>query len=100
MGFRSVGEFFKNFENNLQRDVAEYASYKARMKQVESYLNISLQENVINWIGDEVAVLEMQSAGMGLDNETAVLVKAGNIEKALTNMSRIAKIAKQRTTVK
>jgi len=100
MGFSSFGEFFKNFENNLQRDVTEYAHYKANMKQVESYLNINLQENVINWIGDEVAVLEMQSAGKGIDNETAVLLKADNIEKALSNMSRIEKMVRRKTPVK
>jgi hypothetical protein len=100
MGFSSFGEFFKNFENNLQHDVTEYASYKANMKQVESYLNINLQENVINWIGDEVAVLEMQSAGKGLENETAVLLKADNIEKALSNMSRIEKMVRRKTPIK
>jgi len=100
MGFSSFGEFFKNFENNLQHDVKEYASYKANIKQVESYLNINLQENVISWIGDEVAVLEMQSAGKGLDNETAVLLKADNIEKALSNMSRIEKMVRRKTPIK
>ncbi|GHN02999.1 hypothetical protein WSM22_44880 [Cytophagales bacterium WSM2-2] len=100
MGFNSFGEFFKNFENNLQKDVTEYKSYKENMKQVESYLNISLQENIINWIGDEVAVLEMQSAGMGLDKETAVLLKANNIEKALSNMARVEKMVRRKTPVK
>src|SRR5258706_731127 len=100
MGFSSFGEFFKNFENNLQRDVTEYASYKANMKQVESYLNISLQENVINWIGNEVAVLEMQSAGMGLDTESAVLLNGDNIVSALSNMSRIEKMVRRKTPVK
>lgn len=100
MGFNSFGEFFKNFENNLQKDVKEYESYKASVKQVESYLNISMQENVISWIGDEVAMLEMQSAGEGLDNETAVLLKADNIEKALSNMAHIEKMVRKKTPVK
>ncbi|HTH58041.1 MAG TPA: DUF3352 domain-containing protein [Cyclobacteriaceae bacterium] len=100
MGFSSFGEFFKNFENNLQKDVKEYATYKANLKQIESYLDISLQENVISWIGDEVALLEMRSAGEGLDNETAVLLKADNIEKALSNMSRIEKMVRRKTPVK
>ena len=100
MGFSSFGEFFKNFENNLQKDVTEYANYKRNMKQVESYLNINLQDNVISWIGDEVAVLEMQSAGKGLNHETAVLLKADNIEKALSNMSRIEKMVRRKTPVK
>lgn len=100
MGFSSFGEFFKNFENNLKHDVTEYASYKENMKQLEAYLNISLQENVIDWIGDEVAVLEMQSAGKGLEKETAVLLKADNIEKALSNMSRIEKMVRRKTPIK
>jgi hypothetical protein len=42
----------------------------------------------------------MQSAGKGTDNETAVLLKADNIEKALSNLSRIEKMVRRKTPVK
>lgn len=99
-GFSSFKEFFKNFESNLQTDITEYNSYRESLKRVEDYLNIDLQENFINWIGDEVALLELQSSGKGLDNETAILLKAENIEEARKDLSYIEKMIRKKTPVK
>ncbi|HRI80279.1 MAG TPA: DUF3352 domain-containing protein, partial [Cyclobacteriaceae bacterium] len=99
-GFKSFPEFFQNLENNLQQDVAEYKSYKDNIHQVESYLKISVQENVIDWIGEEVALLELQSAGPGLENEVAVVLKASNIEQAKKNLDHIEKMVRKKTPVK
>ena len=100
LGFRTFAEFFSNFEKNLQQDVTEYKTYRENLKQAEDYLKIDLQENVINWIGDEVALLELQSSGKGLDNETALILKADNIEKAKKDLAHIEKMVRRRTPVK
>jgi hypothetical protein len=92
--------FFDNFQKNLQEDVTEYNTYRAGIKEVENYLKIDLQQNVIGWIGEEVALLELQSYGKGLDNETALLLKADNIEKAKADLAYIEKMIRKRTPVK
>jgi len=99
-GFSSFAQFFRNFEKNLQQDVAEYKSYKANLKQVEDYLSINLQEDFIDWIGDEVALVELQSSGKGLDNEVALVLKADNIEKARKDLAHIEKMVRRKTPVK
>lgn len=99
-GFSSFSEFFENFEKNIQQDVKEYDTYRANLKQVEDYLKIDLQENFIDWIGDEAALLEMQSAGQGSDNEMALILKADNIEKARTGLAHVEKMVRRRTPVK
>ncbi len=99
-GFTSFQEFFKNFEKNIQQDVAQYNSYKANMKQVENFLNIDLERNFISWIGDEVALFELQSSGKGLDNEVALVFKAHDIESARKNLAYIEKMVRKRTPVK
>src|SRR5258706_1975556 len=99
-GFTSFRDFFVNFEKNLQVDVAEYKVYRQNLRQVAAYLKINLQENIINWIGDEVAVIELQSTGKGLDNETALVLKADNIEKARTDLAHIEKMIRKKTPVK
>jgi hypothetical protein len=99
-GFSSLREFFVNFEKNLQQDVAEYKVYRQNLKQIEDYLKINLQENFINWIGDEVALVELQSGGKGLDNETALVLKADNIEKARKDLGYIEKMIRKKTPVK
>jgi hypothetical protein len=100
MGFTSFSVFFENFQKNVQQDVSEYATYREGLKQVEEYLNIDLQENFINWIGDEIALLELQSYGKGLDNETALVLKADNIEKARKDLDYIEKMIRKKTPVK
>jgi antitoxin component YwqK of YwqJK toxin-antitoxin module len=100
LGFKSFQEFFGNFERNLQQDVAEYNDYRNNLKQAENYLNIDLQKNLISWIGDEIALLELQSSGKGLDNETALILKADNIEKARQELAHIEKMVRKKTPVK
>jgi hypothetical protein len=100
LGFTSFKEFFLNFEKNIQQDVTEYKEYRDNLQKVENYLKISVQKNVIDWIGDEVALLELQSSGKGLNNETAVILKAENIETAKENLAYIQKMVRKRTPVK
>jgi hypothetical protein len=100
LGFTTFRAFFQNFEKNIQEDVTEYKTYRDNLQQVENYLNISVQKNVIDWIGDEVALLELQSSGKGLNNETAVILKADNIENAKINLAHIQKMVRKRTPVK
>jgi hypothetical protein len=100
LGFKSFSEFFSNFESNIQQDVAEYKTYRENLEQVENYLGIDLQENLISWIGDEVAMLEIQSSGKGLDNETALILKADNTEKARKDLAHIEKMVRRKTPVK
>jgi hypothetical protein len=100
LGFTTFAGFFQNFEKNLQEDVTEYKTYRENLKQVEDYLKIDLQKNVVDWIGDEIALLELQSSGKGLDNETALVLKAGNIEKARKDLAYIEKMVRRKTPVK
>lgn len=100
LGFTKFSDFFLNFEKNIQQDVTEYKEYRDNLQQVENYLKISVQKNIIDWIGDEVALLELQSSGKGLNNETAVILKADNIETAKENLAYIQKQVKKRTPVK
>jgi hypothetical protein len=100
LGFTAFKDFFQNFEMNIQEDVTGYKTYRENLQQVEDYLKISVQKNIIDWIGDEVALLELQSSGKGLNNETAVILKADNIEVAKNNLALIQRQVKKKTPVK
>ncbi len=99
-GFTSFHDFFSNFEKNIKQDVKSYDEYRQNLKQAEEYLKINLQQNFIDWIGDEVVLLELQSAGKGIDKETAVVLKSDNIEKAKKDLAYIEKMIRRRTPVK
>lgn len=100
LGFNSFREFSENFRRNLQHDVSEYDSYMDNIRQIENYLKIDVDDHLISWIGEEVAILELQSSGKGLDNETAVILKAANIESARKNLEYVEKMIRRKTPVK
>lgn len=100
MGFESFNTFFEKFQENIKKDVTEYQEYRDNMSAVENYLKIDLQKQVIDWIGEEVAILELQSAGKGTDTEMAVILKANNIEKAKKDLAEIERQVRKRTPVK
>lgn len=100
LGFNSFKEFFGNFEKIIQEDVANYKAYRQNVRQVEDYLDIDLGKNFIDWIGDEVVFLQLQSSGQGEDNETALVLKAQNVEQARQDLAYIEKMVRRKTPVK
>jgi hypothetical protein len=100
LGFDSFSGFFSKFQDNIRKDVKEYQEYRDNMSTVENYLKIDLQKQLIDWIGEEVAILELQSSGLGADTEMAVILKANNIEKAKKDLADIERQVRKRTPVK
>ena len=100
LGFDSFSGFFSKFQENIKKDVKEYAEYRNNMSTVENYLKIDLQKQLIDWIGEEVAIIELQSSGLGTDTEMAVILKANNIEKAKKDLADIERQVRRRTPVK
>ncbi|MEJ0033934.1 MAG: DUF3352 domain-containing protein [Bacteroidota bacterium] len=100
LGFNSFSEFFSKFQDNIKKDVTEYKEYRDNMSTIENYLKIDLQKQFIDWVGEEVAIIELQSSGLGTDTEMAIILKANNIEKAKKDLADIERQVKRRTPVK
>ncbi len=100
LGFKNFTEFFNNVEVELKKDVKEYDDYQSNIKTIENFLDISLKENFMSWIGEEVAFIQLQSAGEGLDNEVALILQTTDIEFAKKNLDLVAKKIRHRTPVK
>lgn len=100
LGFESFATFFGKFQENIKKDIKEYQEYQDNMKTVENYLKIDIQKQLIDWIGEEVALLELQSSGQGTDTEIAVILKANNIGKAKKDLNDIERQVRRRTPVK
>ena len=99
-GFESFGGFFDKFQENIKSDVKEYNEYRDNISAVENYLKIDLRKQVIDWIDDEVAFIQLQSSGKGIDTEMAIILKANNIEQARNDLEDIERQVRKRTPVK
>ncbi len=99
--FDSFSEFYTNFEEVQKENTKSYKTYQNNLDKVENFLNIDLKKNFINWMGSEIAILQMQSAKYSnLKNETALVIKAKDIKNAKNNLSYVLKQIKKRTPVK
>ncbi|MDC6383897.1 DUF3352 domain-containing protein [Flagellimonas taeanensis] len=99
-GFDSFSEFYKNFEKVQQNDPQQFESYQNGIEKVEKFLKIDVKENFVNWIDDEIAVLQIQSRISKGKNDMALVLKANDAEKARTNLDFVLEQIRRKTPVK
>ena len=101
LAVKDFSDFHGRFAKAMQENSAtEYAEYQQNTAKIERFLNVSLQENFIRWMGEEVCFVQMQPQGLGRANEFAAVIQARDIEEAKTQMAFIGKQVRKRTPVK
>jgi len=99
-GFDSFSEFYKNFEMVQQNDPEQFESYQKGIAKVEKFLKIDVKENFVSWIGDEIAVLQIQSHIIKGKNDMALVLKANDAKDAKTNLDFVVEQIRKKTPVK
>ncbi|MAO16204.1 DUF3352 domain-containing protein [Muricauda ruestringensis] len=99
-GFDSFAEFYDNFEMVQQNDPEQFESYQKGIAKVEKFLKIDVKENFVSWIGDEIAVLQIQSHITKGKNDMALVLKANDAEDAKTNLDFVVEQIRKKTPVK
>lgn len=92
--------FYDSFEKSMKDNLKEYQEYRGNVDRIEKFLKISLRNNFVKWIGQEVAFVQTQPKGLGKDNEFAVIVKTKDVDEARENMDFITKQIRKKTPVK
>lgn len=99
-GFDSFAEFYKNFESVQQNDPEQFESYQTSIAKMEKFLKIDIKEHFVSWIGDEIAVLQIQSHINKGKNDVALVLKANDAEAAKTNLDFVVEQIRKKTPVK
>lgn len=100
-GFDSFSEFYKNFEQVQESNSSEeYENYKEGIEKVEKFLKIDVKENFVDWIGDEIALLQIQSDISKGRNDLALVLKTTDADEANSNLDFVLKQIKKKTPVK
>ena len=100
-GFDSFSEFYRNFELVQESSSSEeYENYKEGIEKVEKFLKIDVKENFVDWIGDEIALLQIQSDISKGKNDLALVLKATDADDAKSNLDFVLKQIKKKTPVK
>lgn len=98
--FNRFTDYFDNIQESLKETPYSYESYQKEIGTVEDYLGISVRENFLDWIGEEVSLAQMEPMGLRKKNEFAVFLKTRSEKEAKENLELIAKRIKNRTPVK
>ncbi|AWX44874.1 hypothetical protein HME9304_01879 [Flagellimonas maritima] len=99
-GFESFSDFYENFMIVQQDDSEQFDSYKAGISKIEKFLKIDIKENFVSWIGDEIALLQIQSSITKGKNEMALVLKTNNKDDAKRNLDFVLKQIRKKTPVK
>ncbi len=99
MGFESFAKFYENIEFRIKNssDGEEYVKNK---KKLEKYLGISVEENLLSWIGDEAGVFQIYPKEVGKESGYVAVLKANDIDLAKEHLDFIKKQIKKKTPVK
>ncbi|MCL6274583.1 DUF3352 domain-containing protein [Muricauda sp. 2012CJ35-5] len=99
-GFDSFKEFYANFEGIKKQNPEQFENYTQGLQKVEKFLKIDVQENFVSWIGDEIALVQIQSKIETRKNEMALVLKTNDLEEAKRNLDFVLKQIKKKTPVK
>jgi len=99
MGFESFSKFYQNMELRIQNS-SEGEEYLTNKKKLEKYLGISVEENLLSWIGDEAGVFQIQPKEAGKESGYVAVLKAKDIDLAKEQLDFLKRQIKKKTPVK
>ncbi len=98
IGFDDMLTFYENILNSLSEEAS--VSYHDAIRKTEKRLNINVKENFLNWIDNEIALVQTQPSNLGKSNEFAAIIKVKNVRAAKKNLDFIAEQVRKKTPVK
>ncbi len=99
-GFDSFTRFYENFKQVQQDNPKQFEEYQIGIEKLEKFLKINIEEHFISWIGDEIALLQIESQITKGRNDMALVLKTDDIEKARINLGFILDQIRKKTPVK
>ena len=96
-GFNSFKNFYQSLFDQLSKDPVSGTTYVSYTEKTERFLGIKMEEDIADWIDDEIALIQFESKN---DSETAMIIKAKNAALAKEKMSYLSHQIKRKTPVR
>jgi len=102
LGFGDFMKYYDRFTALLKENSQEYNEYRDGLAKVEKFLKISIEEDFLSWIGDEVALATVppDSSSTTGEAEHILIIHANDIADAQDGLERIGKQIKKKTPLK
>lgn len=92
--------FFHSLDMAEKLNPDQYKETMGHIETVEKFLDVSLDDHLFSWIGQEVGFVQLQASGLGRDNEFAVLLHAPDMKAARSGLDAIGRQIRRKTPVK
>jgi uncharacterized protein YxeA len=99
LGFGNAQEFYIEMEKVL-KSAEDGASFMESKEKIESYLKISIENDFLSWIENEISLIQLNSESDHNKVELAVAIKHNDLENTQERLDFIAQQIKKKTPVK
>ncbi len=98
ISFNDAPEFYNEIMLNL--NAKERQEYQNTLQKFEKKLKISLEENFLSWIDNEIILLQTQPSNLGRNNEFAAILAGRNTSSPKENLDYIGRQIEKNTPIK
>ena len=98
ISIQNAAEYFTNSLTKLNPQ--EFKEYTETLEKLEKRLKISVNENILSWIDDEIILLQTQPSNLGRSNEFAAIIKAKNKRAPERNLEFIGHQIEKNSPIK
>ncbi len=100
MGFDDLSSFVNNLEKALHSNPDHQKEYRENRKQIEDFLDIDLNKHFIDWVDDEMVLIQNQPVTNSNIREFALLLQTTDANKATKGLNYIQDQIRKKTPVK
>ncbi len=100
IGFSDFNNFYKNLNHIKEQHPKIFKQIDDNRSQIEKLLDIDAQKDIFSWIGDEIAILELDVPQMTEQDNFAFVIKTKDVKKAKNKLDFITERIKKKTPLK
>jgi len=98
--FSSMQKFYDELQNQLKTQPEELQIFEQRKAQIEKLLDINVEKHIVDWIGKEIGIAQMEGTGFGSDDNLAIFLRARDLNHAKKRLKQVTDQVKKRTPAK
>lgn len=99
LGFHNAKDFYAEMENVL-KSAKDGESYLESKEKIENYLKISIEDDFLSWIDNEISLIQLNSNSDQNKVELAVAIRHDDLEDTKERLNFVAQQIKKKTPVK
>ncbi len=98
LGFKNFNLFYQSFLEQMSKK--DKYTIRKQTRTLEKYLGINLQKDIYDWIGQEIALIKINTKSKQRTEDVLLLIQANDMSDAKAGMTNITEKIRKRSPVK